>query len=168
MALKLFREAELRVISNEKQPGFTLITEADYCEQMNLIVHGPAYRKAHRWEVSESGIRKHLLELSKKVAVFYGCDHISGVLTRLWLETGYTLESELISTCKTHKPAGAVNFRNIHAALRNRWRGLGDWIARCSINDSGRSRTSISMCPSSPAELDSSSSAVRTVSSGLT
>ena len=42
---------------------------------------------------------------------------------------GASIEVQLVTSCKSHKPPGAVKFRNIHSAPRHAFAGLAMWSA---------------------------------------
>ena len=43
---------------------------------------------------------------------------------------GAAIEVQLVTSCKSHKPPGAVKFRNIHSAPRHAFAGLAVWSAK--------------------------------------
>ena len=75
-------------------------------------------------------LRCHTPSLCKRVEDLEQEPELARELRKSLSVPGAAIEVQLVSSCKSHKPPGAVKFRNIHSAPRHAFASLAMWSAK--------------------------------------
>ena len=124
LARKWLKDHSIRLIPGDKEGGNVLISQDAWDRVHSDITSSRQYRLID--SISGRLLLREYMKLCDTVAPFHGKQQAAH-LKRTALQEG-TWVSRLKLLCKTHKPPGAVSFRNIHASPAPCARGLSTWV----------------------------------------
>ena len=114
----------------DKEGGFTLVHCSAISEIHRNLLSGPWYREfgenclESTWRSLVPQYKRlahQIVEVDDRVSVHVLCASLHDGFGRL--------PSYLINTCKTHKGAGNVSFRPVHASSRHAFLGIMSWVS---------------------------------------
>lgn len=127
--MKLLVEYDMKVVANDKEPGYTLMKKEVFVEELAKILKTDAYqpRSDAYWKSSDADATYiKYTQMAEKVTGQFGI----GASMRRSMHVKNSRATAIIKLqCKSHKELGVVSFRNLHAAARWRYAGLSLWLS---------------------------------------
>ena len=123
LARSMMEKWRLVAVPNDKEPGFTVLPQEQYGEAHLTVLSGPKYLE-FPWDFEPQPLFTAYCRLTRKVSQLEGDEDIKRHLDRSLGVEKTVWTNALKLTCKTHKRAGNVTFRNLHTAPRSMQRGL--------------------------------------------
>lgn len=125
---RMLMSSDMAAIPTDKDGGYTLIQRGELANVHSQILESNSYRRVH--SVDWSSVARAYTRLAYSVGSHYNDRRLGSTLSKsLYIEDA-TFISTLKTTCKTHKPPGAVGFRNIHSSSGWKLQGLSLWLAQ--------------------------------------
>ena len=123
----------LEVVAHDKDGGYSLVDpEVLTYIQPSIVGERPVFLR----QTSQSGtnvVRKPRCRTppsATRVGDLEQEPELARALCKSLSVPGAAIEVQLVTSCKSHKPPGAVKFRNIHSAPRHAFAGLAMWSTK--------------------------------------
>lgn len=127
-AWRLAESLDVRVVPNDKEPGFTMMHRKDFVAVIEEFLGGRWYREiAQPSEDRRDGQRRGNFQLCKCVAAFEECPSLVFAVAKS-KRNGSSSSAVLKLLIKSHKAAGLVSFRNVHTCPRWSYECLARWL----------------------------------------
>eukprot|EP00933_Yihiella_yeosuensis_P044464 TRINITY_DN39620_c0_g1_i1.p1 TRINITY_DN39620_c0_g1~~TRINITY_DN39620_c0_g1_i1.p1 ORF type:complete len:635 (+),score=76.46 TRINITY_DN39620_c0_g1_i1:476-2380(+) len=129
LGMKMFRASKWAAVPTDKDGGFAFI-DRNSLENVHLqLLQSSMYEELVDPSIAESRYytRKYC-HLAKEIQKLEGEEGLANAIMKSLTDTA-KLPARLSITCKSHKPAGEVSFRNIHANAQYMFAGLSAWCA---------------------------------------
>ena len=129
--LEILSKSGLEAVANDKDGGYSLVDPNVLTNvHLQLLMNGQYFetdimnrdRRCAKASLSYSILCKRVEDLEQE-------PELARVLKKSLSTPGASIEVQLVTSCKSHKPPGAVKFRNIHSAPRHAFAGLAMWSA---------------------------------------
>jgi len=129
--LRLLRQFDLRAVKADKENGYVLVPGAAIKQVHELILGSSSYEEvaADQEERFEDSVVRVAKKLADQVEVLEGIPGTSRSIMKSVSRCGSRLGGNLLLACKTHRPNGRVEFRNVHASPSYSLEGLGRWVS---------------------------------------
>lgn len=127
-AVLWLKSSTFTVHKNDKEAGYTLTTLEDDRAIDTCILEKPEYEEVSEHDINFDTVAKSYCRLAHDIEKWAGTPIARDILRSLSFP-GHSVRARLTKTCKTHKPQGAIVFRNIHAAGRYAFCGLAKWLS---------------------------------------
>lgn len=147
-AVGIMKDRDIAAIPLDKEVGMCIISNHNLREVHRDILSKPCYSPMHV-DTEEEAILDFNLSaraIAKRIAVLERDPGLQSQLLRSTRIQGWSYDSKLRLTCKSHKPNGSIEFRNIHACASPANYGISSWVsaelrkgpcrARCVIRSS--------------------------------
>ena len=130
-SLEVLSKSGLEAVANDKDGGYSLVDPNVLTNvHFQLLMNGQYFetdfmnwdRRCAKASLSYSILCKRVEDLEQE-------PELARKLKKSLSTPGASIEVQLVTSCKSHKPPGAVNFRCIHSAPRHAFAGLAMWSA---------------------------------------
>lgn len=125
VALKLMKDLDITALPTDKDGGFCLISRSELGKLRKSSLESEQYEEVQA-DANMTNVANKYVSLCKKVGEYMEEENLAGQLTKS-LFNG-KLCGVLKNTIKTHKAAGAVSLRPIHATSNWAFKGLAMWV----------------------------------------
>ena len=124
--LEILSKSGLEVVAHDKDGGYSLVDpEVLTNMSLQLLENGQYFetdfthwdKRCVKASMSHSALCERVEDLEQE-------PELARALCKSLPVPGAAIEVQLVTSCKSHKPPGAVKFRNIHSAPRHAFAGL--------------------------------------------
>ena len=116
-ARRRLQTSQWKAVQSDKDGGFVTCAKHDIQEIHAKSLMKDTYDERNRHEYDTQSVINCCSKLAKKIAQYEDGPGLTHAIMKPWSNKICTLASKLRITCKKHKPAGEVSFRNVHASV---------------------------------------------------
>ena len=130
--LEILSKSGLEAVANDKDGGYSFVDPEVLTDiRLQLLGNGQCFdRDFTNWDRRCAKASMSYSTLCKCVEDLEQEPELARELRKSLSVPGAAIEVQLVTSCKRHKPPGAVNFRNIHSASRHAFTGHATWSAK--------------------------------------
>ena len=129
-ARQRLRASQWTAVQSDKDGGFVMCAKHDIPEIHAKLLTKDMYDERNRHEYDTQSVMQCCLKLAQKIAKHEDEPGLTHAIMKPWWNKNCSLTSKLRITCKSHKPAGEVSFRNVHASVGYPLAGVAQWVVK--------------------------------------
>ena len=130
--LEILSKSGLEAVANDKDGGCSLVDPEVFTDiHLQLLGNGQFFETDFtNWIDGVRKLRCHTLPCVNVLKISSKNLNLRENFGKSLAVPGAAIGVQLVTSCKSHKPPGAVQFRNIHSAPRHAFAGLAMWSAK--------------------------------------
>ena len=130
--LEILSKIGLEAVADDKDGGYSLVDPEVLTNiHLQLLGNGQYFETDFaNWDERCAEASMSYSALCKRVEDLEQEPELAREFCKSLSVPGAAIEVQLVVSCKSHKPPGAVQFRNIHSAPRHAFAGLEMWSAK--------------------------------------
>ena len=129
-ARRRLRTSQWTAVQSDKDGGFVMCAKHNIPEIHAKLLTKDMYDERDRHEYDTQSVMKSCLKLAQKIAKYEDEPGLTHAIMKPWWNKNCSLASKLRITCKSHKTAGEVSFRNVHASVGYPLAGIAQWVVK--------------------------------------
>jgi len=136
LGMLLLRRSGAKAVPTDKDGGFALLPRHAFMDAQSEMLSQSMYEEVGMHELSSvrvHGLYAQARKLAWRIERFNKEPDLAAAINKSMSVPGASLCANLQLTVKTHKPAGDVGFRNIHASPGYAFAGLASWLSRVCL-----------------------------------
>ena len=127
--LRMLKDKCLGAIPADKRGGYVVTSMNNVIRIHEDILQSNLYEEISPSSINAKLLYSHYFSLRSRICKMQEFESCKPMLLKSVRGKGRRIPCMLAVTCKTHKPAGEVSFRNLHAGATNAFMGLSAWVA---------------------------------------